>query len=318
MVSGRATRRPSYALVPAAHSARIVSIAVSSRSRRSAGGGNGSPNARCSRSHQPAPTPQKARPPESASRVATVLAVMPGGRKVTGRDQGAEPQPGVQAGEQAEGDPGLRDRLPGACRPAGSGSGGPSARAPRSPASSAASATSRSQPAGSSPHGNRETWRTTSRPSRRGAGAAGPGWSAGWSTCGAPARARVGPGDHDVPALARQPVRDGTEGAAAGRPAPGPGPGGRGRRCGAGRRPGACRRRPRPPAARAPGPARGSRGAAPASRPRVSTTVVRPRRARPATIRSSRANASAEASRSWRPLPTTPRRSSEETISAAR
>ena len=40
--------------------------------------------------------------------------------------------------------------------------------------------------------------------------------------------------------------------------------------------------------------------------------------ARPATIRSSRANASAEASRSWRPLPTTPRRASEETTSAAR
>ena len=88
--------------MPVAHSARIVSIAVSSRSSRSAGGGNGSPNARCSRSHQPAPTPQNARPPESASRVATALAVIPGGRKVTGRDQRAEPQPGVEAGEQAE------------------------------------------------------------------------------------------------------------------------------------------------------------------------------------------------------------------------
>ena len=36
---------PSYALVPGAHSARIVSMAVSSRSSRSRAGGNGRPNA---------------------------------------------------------------------------------------------------------------------------------------------------------------------------------------------------------------------------------------------------------------------------------
>jgi hypothetical protein len=54
------------------------------------------------------------------------------------------------------------------------------------------------------------------------------------------------------------------------------------------------------------------------SSPSVSTIVVRPRRTRPATIWSSSANASVDASRSCRPLPTTPRRSSDETISAAR
>ena len=57
---------------------------------------------------------------------------------------------------------------------------------------------------------------------------------------------------------------------------------------------------------------------APASRPSVSTTVVSPRRSRAATIWSSSANASVDASRSCRPLPTSPRRSSDETISAAR
>ena len=124
------------------------------RSSRSAAGGNGSPKARCSRSHQPAPTPQNARPPEITSRVATALAVMPGGRKVTGRDQRAEPQAGVEPGEQAERHPRLRDRLPGACRPAGSGSGGPSAPGPRSPASSAASATPAASRPGPRPRGS--------------------------------------------------------------------------------------------------------------------------------------------------------------------
>ena len=53
-------------------------------SSRCAGGGKSNPYAACSRDHQPAPKPQKARPPLSASRVATVLAMMPGARKVTG------------------------------------------------------------------------------------------------------------------------------------------------------------------------------------------------------------------------------------------
>ena len=75
---------------------------------------NGSPKAACSRSHQPAPRPRKARPPLRASRVATVLAVMPAGRKRHRRDERAQPQAGVEAGQQPEGHPRLRDRLPGA------------------------------------------------------------------------------------------------------------------------------------------------------------------------------------------------------------
>ena len=56
----------------------------SRRSSRSPAGGNGTPYAACSRSHQPAPTPRNARPPESASSVAAAFAVMPAGRNVTG------------------------------------------------------------------------------------------------------------------------------------------------------------------------------------------------------------------------------------------
>ena len=72
-------------------------------------------------------------------------------------------------------------------------------------------------------------------------------------------------------------------------------------------------RQPGGPTGRQPGqpPARGSV-------PRVSTTVHRPRPSRAATIVSSRANASAEASRSCGPLPTTPRSASDETISSRR
>src|SRR6476660_1037867 len=54
------------------------------------------------------------------------------------------------------------------------------------------------------------------------------------------------------------------------------------------------------------------------SRPRVSTTTVSRRPARAATIRTSRSNESADASRSAGPLPTTSRSASEDTTSAAR
>ena len=53
-------------------------------SSRCFGGGKSRPYAACSRSHQPAPTPTKARPPVSTSSVAAALAVMPGARNVTG------------------------------------------------------------------------------------------------------------------------------------------------------------------------------------------------------------------------------------------
>ena len=49
----------------------------------------------------------------------------------------------------------------------------------------------------------------------------------------------------------------------------------------------------------------------------MSTTVVSPRESRAATTRSRISKASSVAARSWAPLPTTPRRSSDETISGA-
>ena len=137
----------------------------SSRSSRSRAGGNGSPNPRCSRSHQPAPTPTNARPPERTSRVAAALAVTPGGRKVTGvtrvpsRSRVSRPasRPSVTQGS------GIGSQAVPTC---GTWIRWSISAIPAKPASSAASATSRSHVAGSSPQGNRETWRTTSRPSR--------------------------------------------------------------------------------------------------------------------------------------------------------
>ena len=72
---------------------------------------------------------------------------------------------------------------------------------PAKPAASAASATSRSQVAGSSPHGKRETWSTTSTPMdvRRSVAAAGTG-AGGGGTASAVDGHRV----DDVPALVRQ------------------------------------------------------------------------------------------------------------------
>ena len=86
---------------------------ASRASSRSRAGGNGRPYAACSRSHHPAPTPTNARPPVSASSVAAALAVMPGRPEGDRGDEGAQPEPGVEAGDQPERHPRLRDRLPG-------------------------------------------------------------------------------------------------------------------------------------------------------------------------------------------------------------
>ena len=113
MVSGSTTPCPSYGLVPAAQSARIVTIAVSSRSSRSAGG----------RERQPE-REVLALPPAGADAAERTAAAdrVEGRDRLRGdarraerhrRDQRAEPEPGVEPGEHAEGDPGLGDRLPG-------------------------------------------------------------------------------------------------------------------------------------------------------------------------------------------------------------
>ena len=308
------TPSPSYALVPVAHSARIVTIARSSSSRRSPARGNGSPYAACSRAHQPAPIPTKARPPVSAERVAAAFAVTPAGRKVTGVHSVPRSRPvpspasapsvthGSGIGSHARPTWGIWIRWSISARPA-------------KPASSAARATSPSQASGSSPHGNRETWSTSRSPWLVVRSAAGTVRGRARVARPGPRRPRRRPRGPSppprAPAVRRAPC-------GAGRPARAPARGGPGRRCGAGtRRPGSPAARP-PLAGRPATRPRASRAGAPGSRPRVSTTVVRPRPRRAATTVSSRANASSEASRSCGPLPTTPRSASEETTSCAR
>src|SRR2546421_314798 len=56
----------------------------SRRSIRSRSGGSGMPNAACSSSFQPAPTPSTSRPPESRSTAAAIRASRAGWRKVIG------------------------------------------------------------------------------------------------------------------------------------------------------------------------------------------------------------------------------------------
>ena len=82
-------------------------------SSRCLAGGKSRPYAACSRSHQPAPTPDEG--------AATGQHVEGGGRlggdargaERHRRDQGAELEPGAQPGDRAQGDPRLRDRRPG-------------------------------------------------------------------------------------------------------------------------------------------------------------------------------------------------------------
>ena len=143
-------------------------MADSSSSSLARAGGNGRPKPACSRAHQPAPMPQNDRPPLSASRVATVLARIPGARNVTGVTSVPRRRPGSRPAS-----------IPSVTHGSGIGS---QARPtwgiwirwsisaiPCRPASAAARATEASQcagPAGSSPHGNRESCST--RPIRTG------------------------------------------------------------------------------------------------------------------------------------------------------
>ena len=282
-------------------------------SSRSRGGGKGRPYAACSRSHQPAPTPTNARPPVSASRVAAALAVMPGGRNVTGVTSvpSSSPVPRPASAPRVTHGSGIGDQARSTC---GIWMRWSISASPAKPASSAARATPRSQASGSSPHGNRETWSTTFSPCevRR---SRPPVAGSRRRRLGRPARPRRDR-VHDVPALAVELARPARGAASAGRRAPAPAPAGRARRCGAGsRRPG-CRGRRRRRAARRPGPAPASAGGGPrrcrGCRRRWSGGGRGGRR----RSCSSRANASSEASRSCGPLPTTPRRASEETISS--
>ena len=249
--------------------------------------------------------------------MAAALAVMPGRAERHGGDERAELEPGVEAGEQAEGHPGLGDRLPRATdlrdldqvvhqreprepRPVGREGDVPQPRgrvlAPREP--------------GHLEHDLQSLGAATLAPGRAPCARSGafsgarPGSGATWWTTSQPSVGElVGHAAHPLELTGQRWGGD--------RPVAA-------RRCGAGtRRRGSRRRRPRP-AGRHPRAAASQAVRRSASRPSVSTTVVRPRPSRAATTVSSRANASVEASRSCGPLPTTPRSASEETISSRR
>ncbi len=342
-------------------------------SRRCPAEAKPTPYAACSRSHHPAPMPQKARPPVSVSRVATALASGPGDRKVTGLTSvpRCSPVPSPASSPRVTKGSGIGSHGLPTC---GIWMRWSISATPANPDSAAARATPVSHPTGSSPHGNRETCSNTDmRPGSRsppgpGAIAFVPAGSA--SPVGTPPRAPPGGmrgaiafvpagsaspvgapprappcGDGVAPGA---PVTASTRIAAAARDGSPPStrrttsqPSASSeaatsrlvRSCtvstaaGTGRSRAALRARhtaggvvkstatPGSPADRASARYACRRSA---SRPRVSTTVGRRRRTRAATIRSSRPNASAEASRSAGPLPTRARSSSEETISGAR
>ena len=293
----------------------MVSMPSSSRSSRSRAAGNGTPKPACSRSHQPAPTPDER--PAAAQRVegGDRLGDDAGRPQRHRRDQGAETQAGVEPGEQAERDVRLGDRLP---RPADLGDldqvvhqrDAGEAEPRRPPARRRVS-----QPAGSSPHGNRETWSTTSTPGGRttipaprelrqprpvgGRSArdrARP-WSTTTSQPSAASSSATAP--HPLELAGERRRRHGHVAGGVAAPALGVGVANTTATAGSP----ACRASASQPARRT------------GSRPRVSTTVQSPRPTRAATTCSRSANASAEASRSWSPLPTTPRSASDETIS---
>ena len=295
-----ARRRTPWCRAPTARASSRPRRSRSSSRARSAG--KRRPKAACSRSHQPAPSPQKARPPLSTSSVAAALAMMPGARNVTGVHS-VPSRRSVPSPASARASPTARGSGPTRGRPAGSGSGGPSARCRRSPAASAASATPRSQPSGSSPQGKRADLEHHAEAGRR-----------RLSGVAAPARRDRGRGLG---------VRDTTR-----RPSP------RGelrparrriRRswpsstgAGTGRSRAALRARHTPAGvskhhrdrrgARPRAPASPRQPGGPASRPSVSTTTVSPRRGRPATIWSSSRKASARRVEVGGPLPTTARK----------
>ena len=285
-------------------------------SSRCFGAGKSRPYAACSRSHQPAPTPTNARPPVSTSRVAAALAVMPGARNVTGvtRVPSSRPVPSPATAPRVTHGSGIGAQARSTC---GIWMRWSITDSPAKPASSTARATPVSQANGSSPHGNRLTWSTTlspcdvrrSSPAGAVSGAATPRSSAGSSartvcttsqpssaSCGTSARCRL-----SWPAS----VGAGT---------------GRSRRRVAAPALGVWRvhhddhgGQPELSGSRQPASAPvlvGAEGVDDGGQPAAGAGAT--------TTRSSRSKASPLASRSCGPLPTTPRRASDETISSRR
>ncbi len=210
------------------------------------------------------------------------------------RDEGAQRQVVRPTRQQPEGHVGLRQGVPGA-PDLGDLDQVVHHASPVNPTSSATSATPVSQPAGSSPHGNCETCSTTSSPVSGRVGPEAVTVARRWS-------ARAGRHrDDQVPALGSRRRPGPSASASAGPSAPSPGRDGRAPRCAPGTvRPVRPPPPPRPADRRARATSTQARRRA-ASSPRVSTTVVRRRPARAATMRSRRSNASADASRSAGP-----------------
>ena len=225
-------------------------------------------------------------------------------RKVTGLTSVPEPQTGVQAGQQAEGHPGFGDRLPGTAdlrdlnqvihqrQAAESCLGGGNRYRLQPPG----------RIVGPAEPGDLEDELQPGRPvscvlaaaaaTRRMRGlAARP--AAGLTTASQPSAAELS-GDLGHPAQLRSPAPRQAPAAPASR-----------LRCR--QRAGSVSNSTATAGSPAAEPVPGMPRRRPASRPSVSTTVVSCRRARAATIWSSSANASAEASRSCSPLPTTAR-----------
>ena len=107
--------------------------------------------------------PRKTRPPLRADRVAAALAVMPGSRKVTGVHSvlSRSPVPSPATAPSATHGSGIGSHARPTC---GIWIRWSIRESPANPASSAARAIPRSQVIGSSPHGKRETWSSTSTP----------------------------------------------------------------------------------------------------------------------------------------------------------
>ena len=79
--------------------------------------GTGTPSPRCSRSYQAAPIPSSARPPDSTSRVVTILASRPGWRYVTPVTRSRSRRRSRQAGHEPEGGVALEHRVLGRGHP---------------------------------------------------------------------------------------------------------------------------------------------------------------------------------------------------------
>ena len=149
--------------------------------------------------------------------MAAAFAVTPAGRKVTGVHSVPSSQPGVQAGEQAEGHPRLGDRLPGAVDLGDLDQVVHQRQPGEARPASAASAISLHPRPGSSPQGNRDSCSTIFSPWDGGGGrGSGPDRGLGSIRTAVDAARCAGPRDDldAVPALVAEASATARDGAA--------------------------------------------------------------------------------------------------------